>query len=149
MKIAAQHVNRTILILDDQNDTEIVRLLVTSLGVRILEESTSEQVIQALENDDISALIINGMMPGNIDVETLKTVIGKYSCVPVVVIANVNESGDMAEYIRLGVFEVLPAPLDYNRLSSCLFKAIQLGDLQRQNRQLENMLMQAHSRISS
>src|SRR5437868_297351 len=140
-----------ILIADDQPDVlEALRLLLKREGFKIEAAESPQQVLQAIENRDYDAAIIDlnytrDTTSGQEGLELLAKIQALDAMLPVVVMTAWGSVDLAVEAMRRGARDFIQKPWDNERLSSIVRTQLELSEALRRGQRLEakNQLLRA------
>jgi two-component system, NtrC family, nitrogen regulation response regulator GlnG len=128
-----------ILLVDDEvqalNSFEIV--LRSSCMNHFVRCQDSRQVIPTLMGQQIEAMLLDLAMPNISGEELLVTVSGDFPEVPVIIITGANDVETAVRCMKAGAFDYMVKPVEKSRLIAGVKRAIELRELQRENRKLK------------
>lgn len=128
-----------ILIIDDEKDilsSYNMALQQSGLNNLILCHD-SENVLHILENNKISVILLDLIMPGINGIILLKEIQEKYPQIPVVVITGTNDVPTAVECMKIGAYDFIVKPVDNVRLSSCVKRALDVFYLELEVKKLK------------
>ncbi len=123
-----------VLIVDDEA-TAIsgVSYLLESEGIsNIIGCQQSKEVLPLLARKDIGVVLLDLRMPAPSGQELLRTIVAEFPTVPVIVVTGYNDIEIAVECMRVGAFDYLVKPVEQTRIVSCVKRAIELYELQRE-----------------
>ena len=132
-----------ILIADDQPDVlEALRLLLKREGFKIEAAESPQQVIQAIENRDYDAAIIDlnytrDTTSGEEGLELLAKIQAIDAMLPVIVMTAWSSVGLAVEAMRRGARDFIQKPWENERLSSIVRTQLELSEALRRGQRLE------------
>ena len=130
-----------VLMVDDEvqalNSFELV--LRSSSVNNIIRCQDSRNVIAIFSSQEIEVMMLDLSMPHVSGEELLSRVIKDYPEVPVIVITGSNDVDTAVACMKTGAFDYMVKPVEKSRLISGVKRAIELRELQR-----ENKLLRAH-----
>jgi DNA-binding NtrC family response regulator len=136
--------SQSILVLHNAHDfLESAQYELCSLGLHTETVSSYVQFVEVVENSFGTSVIIEWLVSEG-EVEDILTLVAwKYPYIPTIVLASKNVAAIAEGCIKQGVFDVITKPVELNRLTSSIHRALQYNDLFLQNRQLEDFLLGA------
>jgi two-component system response regulator AtoC len=132
-----------ILIADDE--PSILKLhthMVQELGYLPVLASDGEDAIKKL-SPDIKALLLDIKMPEKDGLEVLEYARKKYPELPVIMVSALHDLDMAVKAIKMGAFDYLTKPLDFDRLSTVLRNALDLFSLKEEVTELQDKLRQS------
>jgi two-component system, NtrC family, response regulator HydG len=132
-----------ILLLDD--DPVILELSTTALqseGINnIVTLNDSRKLMQYLETNQVSMIILDLMMPHIPGTELIPILNGNYPQIPLIVMTSSDDIETAVSCIKAGAFDYLTKPMETGRLLSSVEKALRLSALSRENSSLREYLL--------
>jgi two-component system response regulator AtoC len=132
-----------ILIADDE--PSILRLhthLIKELGHTPIVASDGDDCIKKL-NADVNALLLDIKMPNKDGIEVLEYAKQKFPDIPVIMITALHDVETAVKAIKMGAYDYLTKPLDFERLSTLLRNALDLSTLKDEVIDLKDKLRQS------
>jgi two-component system response regulator AtoC len=132
-----------ILIADDE--PSILKLhthMVQELGYTPVLASDGNDAIKKL-TPDIRAILLDIKMPEKDGIEVLEIVRKVYPQVPVIMVSALHDLEIAVKAIKMGAFDYLTKPLDFDRLSTVLRNALDLSILKEEVTELRDKLRQS------
>jgi CheY-like chemotaxis protein len=113
-----------ILIVDDEPD--ILKLLAEALAVRgydVRLASSGDEALDIVDREDsINMVLLDVILPGRSGLETLKELKKRHPQLAVILMSAVTDSHVAHHARRLGAFDYILKPLDYEELELLLFR---------------------------
>lgn len=113
-----------ILIVDDEPD--ILKILAEALtfrGYDVRLASSGDEALDIVEREDsINMVLLDVILPGRSGVETLKELKKRHPQLAVILMSAVSDSHVAHHARRLGAFDYILKPLDYDQLELLLFR---------------------------
>jgi DNA-binding NtrC family response regulator len=132
-----------ILLLDD--DPIILELSSTALqseGINnIVTLSDSRKLMQFLESNQVSMIILDLMMPHIPGTELIPILNSNYPHIPLIVMTSSDDIETAVSCIKAGAFDYLTKPMETGRLLSSVEKALRLSALSKENTSLREYLL--------
>ncbi len=132
-----------ILIVDDE--PSILKLhthMVQELGYLPVLASDGEDAIKKL-TPKIRALLLDIKMPEKDGIEVLEYARKKFPELPVIMVTALHDLDMAVKAIKMGAFDYLTKPLDFDRLSTVLRNALDLSNLKEEVTELQDKLRQS------
>ncbi len=127
----------TILIIDDEkNIREGLAMALEDEGYEILTAENGKVGLTIAQEEEVDLVITDLKMPEVSGEEVIKQVISKTPGVPVIVLTGHGTVETAVEAMRLGAYDFLTKPLDLDRLSLLVKRALQNRRLVLQHREL-------------
>lgn len=113
-----------ILVVDDEKDfVEMFSLRLQDAGQRVKAAYNGQECLQSLDDNDIDIVILDIKMPGMDGIETLREIKRKYPLVEVILLTGHGAVDTAVEGMKLGAFDYLNKPADFDELLKLLQKA--------------------------
>ena len=110
-----------VLLVDDEKDfIEMLSLRLKEVGERITVAYSGQEGLDALEKADIDVVILDIKMPGMDGIETLSEIKKKYPLVEVIMLTGHGSTETAVQGMKLGAFDYLMKPADFNDLTAKL-----------------------------
>ena len=129
---------RVLLVEDEPNYRQIVRLMLDGLDVELLEAGDGVEALARLEVDDVDLVITDLNMPRLGGRELLGELKQRRPELPVVVITAYGSVDSAVDAIRAGAIDYLVKPFDEARLRLTLDRALSVSALLAENRRLRD-----------
>lgn len=106
------------LIVDDEEDfVEIFALRLEEAGERVSTAHSGKECLEILSEKEIDVVILDIRMPGMDGIETLKEIKKRYPLVEVIMLTGHGTTETAVEGMKLGAFDYLIKPADFNDLT--------------------------------
>ncbi|MEA3230482.1 MAG: response regulator [Thermodesulfobacteriota bacterium] len=110
-----------VLIVDDEKDfVEIFALRLEEAGERVSTAYNGRECLKVLSEKEIDVVILDIRMPGMDGIETLKEIKKGYPLVEVIMLTGHGTTETAVEGMKLGAFDYLMKPADFNDLAAKL-----------------------------
>lgn len=120
-----------ILIVDDEKDfVEMLALRLVEAGERISKAYSGRECMEALDKEEIDVVLLDIKMPGMDGIETLREIKRKYPLTEVIMLTGHGSTETAVEGMKLGAYDYLLKPADFNDLISKLNGAREKKELQ-------------------
>jgi two-component system response regulator AtoC len=132
-----------VLIADDE--PSILKLhehMVKELGYIPVLAANGNQCLENL-SPDIKALLLDIKMPGKDGIEVLQQVKESFPTLPVIMISALHDIDTAVKAIKIGAYDYLTKPVDFERLKTVLRNALDLSALKEQVDNLQDNLRQS------
>lgn len=131
-----------VLIVDDEVDfVEMLSLRLNEVGERVTAAYNGRECLEKLEAGHIDVVILDIKMPGMDGIETLREIKKKYPLVEVIMLTGHGTTETAVEGMKLGAFDYLLKPADFDDLATKLEGARKRKDEQ------EERIRKAESRL--
>lgn len=135
-----------LLIDDDPVVLEIQVAALESEGVKnILTLTDSRKTVQFLEDNPVSIIILDLMMPYVSGLELLPVLIRDFPHIPVIVVTSTDDIETAVNCIKAGAVNYLTKPVETERLLHSIAGALHVNELAVENRNLREYLL--HDRL--
>ena len=135
--------NMKVLIADDE--PSILKLhthMVQELGYVPILAANGDEAIAKL-SPDIRGMLLDIKMPEKDGIEVLEYVRKEYPELPVIMVSALHDLEMAVKAIKMGAFDYLTKPLDFDRLSTVLRNALDLSNLKEEVIELHDKLRQS------
>lgn len=130
-----------ILVIDDEkNIREGLQIALEDEGYDVIIAANGTEGLDRALHEEVDLIITDLRMPGVSGKEILKAVISKTPGVPVIVLTGHGTIETAVDAMRLGAYDFLTKPLDLERLSLLVKRALKGRELVLKHRQLEQEL---------
>ncbi len=110
-----------VLLVDDEKDfIEMLSLRLKEVGEKITVAYSGQEGLDALKKADIDVVILDIKMPGMDGIETLSEIKKKYPLVEVIMLTGHGSTETAVQGMKLGAFDYLMKPADFNDLNAKL-----------------------------
>jgi DNA-binding NtrC family response regulator len=133
--------NRPVLLVDDEEQSlTSFEMALRSVSLNhFIKCRDSREVIPLLTEQEVEIVILDLRMPYITGDELLPVIISDFPEVPVIIITGANDVETAVKCMKLGAFDYMVKPVERSRLIGGVKRAIDLRELQRENR-----LLRAH-----
>ena len=120
-----------ILLVDDEVDfVEMLSLRLNEVGERVTPAYSGRESLEILEQKNIDVVILDIRMPGMDGIETLREIKKRFPLVEVMMLTGHGTTETAVEGMKLGAFDYLMKPADFDELLLKLEKARKRKDEQ-------------------
>ena len=120
-----------VLVVDDEADfTDILALRLTDAGEVAQKAYSGKECLQKLAKDAIDVVILDIKMPGMDGIETLREIKRRHPIVEVILLTGHGTTETAVEGMKLGAFDYLLKPTDFDELREKLSAAQKRKDEQ-------------------
>lgn len=107
-----------VLLVDDEKDfIEMLSLRLKEVGEKITVAYSGQEALDTLEKADIDVVILDIKMPGMDGIETLREIKNKFPLVEVIMLTGHGSTETAVEGMKLGAFDYLMKPADFDDLT--------------------------------
>jgi len=138
-----------ILLVDDEEDfVEMLSLRLEEKGEKVFTAKSGSECIECLEKQSIDVIILDLKMPGMDGIETLKHIKSQHPLVEVIMLTGHGTAETAVDGMKLGAFDYLIKPSDFDTLTLKLDAARKRKDEQEERiRQAEAKLLLRRSGV--
>lgn len=120
-----------VLLVDDEKDfVEMLSLRLKEVGERVTMVHSGKDCLETLEKNNIDVVVLDIKMPGMDGIETLKEIRKKFPLVEVIMLTGHGSTATAVEGMKLGAFDYLLKPTDFDDLTEKLERARKRKDEQ-------------------
>ncbi|MFH0729163.1 MAG: response regulator [Pseudomonadota bacterium] len=110
-----------VLVVDDEADfTDILALRLTDAGETACKAYSGGECLKKLETERIDVVVLDLKMPGMDGLQTLREIKKRFPLVEVILLTGHGTTETAVEGMRLGAFDYLLKPADFNELKGKL-----------------------------
>lgn len=122
-----------ILLVDDEEDfVEMLSLRLQEVGEKVTPAYSGRECLEKLAQTDIDVVILDVKMPGMDGIETLQEIKKRYPLVEVIMLTGHGTTKTAVEGMKLGAFDYLLKPADFDELTRKLVEARKRKDDQQE-----------------
>lgn len=115
-----------VMIVDDEEDfVEMLSLRLEEVGERVTKAYNGMQCLNLLEEKDHDVVILDIKMPGMDGIETLREIKKRFPLVEVIMLTGHGTTETAVEGMKLGAYDYLMKPADFEELQEKLHGARQ------------------------
>lgn len=135
--------NDPVMIVDDEESAlQSCQLALRSNGINnLILLKDSREVIPTLEKIEICVILLDLSMPHITGKELLKLIKTDYPYLPVIIITGANDVYTAVSCMQEGAFDYMVKPIEKNRLLSGVKRAVEMRELQNENKLLRESLL--------
>jgi DNA-binding NtrC family response regulator len=113
-----------ILLVDDEKDfVEMLTLRLQEIGEEVVQAYSGQESLEKLKETEIDVVILDIKMPGMDGIETLQEIKKRYPLVEVIMLTGHGTIETAVQGMKLGAYDFLIKPADFDELTSKLNKA--------------------------
>jgi DNA-binding NtrC family response regulator len=134
-------INGNILIVDDEkNIREGLKISLGRDGHKIFLASDGSEAYRILENNEIDLVITDLKMPNMSGEELLKNISTNFNQIPVIILTGHGTIENAVQLMRNGAYDFLTKPLNLDKLSLIVERALSSRQLMIENRNLKSKI---------
>jgi DNA-binding NtrC family response regulator len=108
-----------VLLVDDEKDfVEMLSLRLEEAGERVTPAYSGRECLEILEKENIDVVILDIKMPGMDGIETLREIRKRFPIVEVIMLTGHGTTETAVEGMKLGAFDYLMKPADFDDLTT-------------------------------
>jgi len=108
-----------VLVVDDEKDfVKMISLRLNELGEKVTPSYSGKESLETLEKNDIDVVILDIKMPGMDGISTLREIKKRFPLIEVIMLTGHGSIGSAVEGMKLGAFDYLLKPADFDDLSA-------------------------------
>lgn len=134
---------RVLVVDDDDAHRGMLRMMLRSWGYEVDEAGDGEAAVEAVRAQSYDAVLTDVRMARVDGIHALKGILAYNPALPVILMTAYSSVETAVEALRLGAFDYLIKPLDFEALRQCLQKAIEQSRCSVENRELRRQLTEA------
>ncbi len=132
MKFEMSAVSNKVLIVDDDPKMRVLmKAVLETKGFATLEAPDGAQAIKTFEDKRPAAVLLDLRMPNMGGIEALKELKKLDAAVPVIMVSAHADIGEAVQATKLGAYDFMVKPPDFDRLMIMLQRAIEKSELER------------------
>ncbi len=138
----------TVLIVDDK--VRLYESLAKNFqhqGYRTVHAASTSEALKTVLEEPVDAVLLDIMLGAENGIEVLRSLKKSAPTVPVIMITGYASVDSAVESMKLGAFDYVKKPLDFDRLLKTIENATEMSRLNRENRQLRERLQGLTPRI--
>jgi len=111
----------SVLLVDDEKDfVEMLSLRLKEVGEKVTPAYNGRECLELLEKENIDVVILDIKMPGMDGIETLREIKKKFPLVEVIMLTGHGTTETAVQGMRLGAFDYLMKPAEFDDLTAKL-----------------------------
>jgi DNA-binding NtrC family response regulator len=132
-----------VLVVDDEVQTlHSCRIVLRSSGINnVICCQDSRQVLDILSRQDIGIMLLDLSMPHISGNDLLPRIREERPEIPIIIITGANDVDVAVECMKKGCFDYIVKPVEKSRLISGVRRALELRELERENKLLKNRIL--------
>ena len=137
--------DKLLIIDDEKNIREGLQRALTLDGYDVMLASDGREALDRIEEGDIDLVITDLKMPRLSGEELMKDALENYPYLPIIILTGHGTIENAVEAMRNGAYDFITKPLNIDKLSLIVKRALENSSLKRQNRELLNQLKKKYS----
>ncbi|MBW2646936.1 MAG: response regulator [Deltaproteobacteria bacterium] len=110
-----------VMVVDDEKDfVEMLSLRLNETGEKVTSANSGQECLDALAKDNVDVVVLDIKMPGMDGIETLQEIKKRFPLVEVIMLTGHGSTESAVEGMKLGAFDYLLKPADFDDLSAKL-----------------------------
>ncbi len=136
-----------VLLVDDEKDfVEMLSLRLQEAGEKVFAAYSGKECLDTLDKTDMDVVVLDIKMPGMDGIDTLREIKKRFPLVEVILLTGHGSAETAVEGMKLGAFDYLMKPADFDDLTAKLQGARNRKDNQEERiRQAEAKLLMRKS----
>ena len=131
-----------VLLVDDEADfVEMLSLRLTEIGERVTPAHSGRECLEILGQKTIDVVILDIRMPGMDGIETLREIKKRFPLVEVMMLTGHGTTETAVEGMKLGAFDYLMKPADFDEL------LLKLENARKRKDEQEERIRKAEARL--
>lgn len=131
----------TILVVDDDDAHRgMLRMMLKTWGYAVEEASDGDEAVAAVREKSFAAVLTDVRMGKVNGIEAMKQILSYNPSLPVILMTAYSSVETAVEALRIGVYDYLIKPLDFDALKATLARAIEHSHMGVENRELRRQL---------
>ncbi len=137
--------DKLLIVDDEKNIREGLQKALTLDGYDVMLASDGREALDRIEEGDIDLVITDLKMPRLSGEELMKDALENYPYLPIIILTGHGTIENAVEAMRNGAYDFITKPLNIDKLSLIVKRALENSSLKRQNRELLNQLKKKYS----
>ncbi len=125
---------------DDEAHRQMLRMMLSSWGYNVHEADDGDTAITAVQNTSFDAVLTDVRMNRMDGIDALRGILEFNPALPVIIMTAYSSVETAVEALRLGAYDYLIKPLDFDVLKHSLARALEHSRLCVENRELRRQL---------
>ncbi|KPJ89204.1 MAG: transcriptional regulator [Spirochaetes bacterium DG_61] len=136
---------RLLIVDDERHIREGLEKALSADGYDVELSSDGKQALERIEEGDIDLVITDLKMPNLSGEELMKEALDKFPYLPIIILTGHGTIENAVQAMRNGAYDYLTKPLNIDKLSLIVNRALENSSLKRQYRELLNQLKKRYS----
>ena len=137
--------DKLLIVDDEKNIREGLQKALTLDGYDVMLASDGREALDRIDEGDIDLVITDLKMPRLSGEELMKDALENYPYLPIIILTGHGTIENAVEAMRNGAYDFITKPLNIDKLSLIVKRALENSSLKRQNRELLNQLKKKYS----
>ncbi len=134
----------TVLVVDDDKaHGQMLRMMLSSWNYTVHEAEDGDIAVQKVQEHSFDAVLMDVRMARMHGIEALQGILTYNPALPVILMTAYSSVETAVEALRLGAYDYLLKPLDFDALQNTLTKALEQSRLTVENRELRRQLSES------
>ncbi len=134
---------RILVVDDDEAHRNMLRMMLSSWGYTVQEADDGDNAINAVQNEAFDAVLTDVRMARMDGIDALRGILEYNPALPVILMTAYSSVETAVEALRLGAYDYLIKPLDFDVLKHSLARALEHSRLCIENRELRRQLSES------
>ncbi len=134
--------NKVLIVDDERKIRNILGEILAAGGFVPLEAESGAQALEVFKKDSPATVLLDLKMPGMSGIETMQELKKADPCIPIIIVTAHGDIPTAVESIKLGAYDFILKPPDFDALLMSLNRALEKYELEREVRRL-NRAMEA------
>ncbi|MDO5536206.1 MAG: sigma-54 dependent transcriptional regulator [Desulfovibrionaceae bacterium] len=136
----------TVLVVDDDDAHRgMLRMMLKSWGYTVVEAADGDEAVEAVRKDSFDAVLTDVRMGRTDGISAMKQILSYNPSLPVILMTAYSSVETAVDALRVGAYDYLIKPLDFDALKDTLKKAMAHARLGVENRELRRQLSEENS----
>ncbi len=131
---------RILVVDDDEAHRNMLRMMLTSWGYEVQEADDGDIAVTAVQNEAFDAVLTDVRMARMDGINALRSILEYNPALPVILMTAFSSVETAVEALRIGAYDYLIKPLDFDVLKHSLARALEHCRLTVENRELRRQL---------
>ena len=137
--------HKILIIEDDESIRDVLRSFLSAKGFELALAKNGDQGLEIVRSDKFDIVLTDLVMPGMSGMEVLKEITELKINVPVIVLTGFGSVQTAVEAMRIGAFDYITKPFNFEELLIVIGKALSTSKLQKENVVLKMQLKKKYN----
>lgn len=135
----------TVLTVDDNKKlTHLIQKNVGRHGYDVIAAHTIEEAVTVIESSSIDAVLLDLMLAEQDGLDGLGRFLGINNTIPIIILTGFATIESAVKAIKLGAYDYLQKPVEFNKLLTTIEKAIEYASLKYENKKLRSHILKTN-----